>query len=201
MTRSYSPGTLLQLRERVPRPQSPGSSLQQEEAIQNGSKVCTRTRVDVNPIPFFALSSEEESEEESESESAAVYKASERRIVRRHQGRSPHDSPPFAWSGDQLTRFEDLSTSVCKINANKRNTWWPIVLLESCARAGCPRCNLRLPAIFKIIGRDRIGPDLQYSEVQIQDSIITLQYKSGIRGPEKNTKKAPFFPWGMSRAK
>lgn len=193
MNRSYSISTLLQLRGRVPRPQSPNTSSQQVEEEQDGAKVCRRTRVTVEPIPSFALSSEESGSESSE--------GSESKIAPRHQASSTQDSP-FGWCGEHLSRFQDLAAVACKIcKSTKRRTWWPVVLLETCARAGCERCILRLLAMLKVIGRDRIGPDMQYSQLQFQTSIIILKFRSGLRGSENRGKKAPFFPWASQPIK
>lgn len=165
-------------------PSFSGPSAQQLEAAQH-SELCKRIRTNIVPIPSFALSSER-------SESSESFKG---RTVPRRQDPVPQDSP-FGWFGSYLSRFQDSSTVPCRIcHPPRRKTWWSVILLDSCARAGCERCVIRLLATLKIIQRDRIGPDMLYSQVQFQGPIITLKFHSGLPELEKRNNRAPFFPW------
>jgi hypothetical protein len=169
-------------------PSFPGSSHQQLEVAED-----RRTTVTIEPIPSFALGFDRSESSE----------ASERKIVHRHQDPSPqHTNSPFGWFGDHLSHYQNPTTVTCRIcNQPQGKRWWSIFLLESCARAGCERCVIRLLALLEIIQRDKIGPDMQYSQLQFRNSIIKLNFSSGLQGLDKHNNNTPFFPWSSRTVK
>ncbi|KUJ08396.1 uncharacterized protein LY89DRAFT_788806 [Mollisia scopiformis] len=146
----------------------------------------------VKPLPSFASPSEYS----DSSRSSDIVPIIDPRAA-------PQADVPFSgWASKHLSPYQDLKILSCEIcTPAKRRSWWSIVFLAVCAKRGCERCTLRLLGIFKIIQRDRIGPDLVHTQVHFQDSIITLRHHPEVPGLEKQVSWVPFFPWNRQSIK